>query len=110
VARNQVGFRPVLCAPAMPGKVLNRDTTQLLFVAPWWAPTATKATFHSMFCGQNRIPTRLDWIIEKTDSKMKVTNDEQVVWYKKLTSARVQSDRLVLQNQRGQVEEVLAVW
>jgi hypothetical protein len=107
---NQLGLRPALCAPAMPGKVLNRDTVQLSFVAPWWAPTATKAPFHSMFCGRNRIQTRLDWIVDKTETKLKVTNDEQVLWYKKLTSAKVQSDRLVLQNQRGLVEEVLAVW
>jgi hypothetical protein len=61
----------ILCAPIRPGIVVNFETEEASFEAPWWVPAtfdAVKAPIFSAACG-SRKQTKVTWKPIKSKSK-----------------------------------------
>jgi hypothetical protein len=93
-----------VCAPIMPGRVLNNNSKGASFEAPWWAPSPIKEKAFSQFCGTAQ-PTKLVWINESSENKVILTKNGKTSLNKKTTSLEVFADRLRLWNRKGQAGE-----
>lgn len=94
-----------VCAPIMPGRLLNNNSKDASFEAPWWAPSPIKEKVFSQFCGTAK-PTKLLWINGgSSENKVILTKNGKPSLNKKTTSLEVFADRLRLWNRKGQAAE-----
>ena len=104
-----------MCAPVFPYRTLGNKPTSL--EAPWWAPSSVKAQSFEITCG-SRLRTRLDWtFIGKNDNGLyqltvvNIANDARPLMKKRgATSLQMHSSYMLLSNQKGTQEEIVAPW
>jgi hypothetical protein len=88
----------------MPGRVLNNNSKDASFEAPWWAPSPIKEKAFSQFCGSAH-PTKLEWINEASENKVVLTKKGKTSLNKRTKSLEVFADRIRLWNRKGHAEE-----
>ena len=104
-----------MCAPVFPYRTLGNEPTSL--EAPWWAPSSIKVQAFEITCG-SRLRTRLDWtFIGKNDNvlyQLTVVNiangARPLIKKRRATSLQIRSSYMLLSNQKGTQEEIVAPW
>jgi hypothetical protein len=104
--------RSGICAPVMPGTVLDSATYDTIFQSPWWAPESYKQQAFQTFCVDDTAtqPVSVEWTKDGKMHKFVVTIGGQVKMKRKAVKTEVLSDRVRVWRKNGLAEEETLTW
>ena len=101
-----------ICAPVMPGTVLDDTTNDTTFQSPWWAPDSFKQQGFDIFCMDKtkKLPATIEWKKEGKMHKLAIAVEGQIALKKKAIKTEVLSDRVRVWKKNGVAEEDMLSW